>query len=73
MRLGRERGVGRVWLITTNDNVRALRFYQRYGFDRVALHRNAVDAARTLKPQIPRVGLDGIPVRHELELEVQLR
>jgi RimJ/RimL family protein N-acetyltransferase len=65
-------GVGRVWLITTNDNTAALRFYQRLGFDLVALHRDAVDAARSIKPSIPLVGNDGIPIRHELELELRL-
>jgi hypothetical protein len=64
-------GATRLWLVTTNDNVRALRFYQRNGFDLVAVHRDAVTRARALKPAIPRV-LDGIPVRHELELEVRL-
>jgi GNAT superfamily N-acetyltransferase len=63
-------GAARVWLVTTNDNVKALRFYQRNGFDLVAVHRDAVTRARALKPAIPRE-LDGIPVRHELELEVR--
>ncbi|MER6942436.1 GNAT family N-acetyltransferase [Nonomuraea sp. NPDC000554] len=64
-------GADRLWLCTTNDNTRALRFYQRYGFDLVALHRNAVDEARKLKPGIPGES-DGIPIRHELELELDL-
>jgi len=62
----------RLWLITTNDNLPALRFYQRLGWDLVALHRGAVDEARRFKPEIPRVGLDGIALRHELELELLL-
>ncbi|MBE1591006.1 GNAT family N-acetyltransferase [Nonomuraea angiospora] len=66
-----EGGAARLWLITTNDNTRALRFYQRYGFDLVALHRNGVDRARDLKPGIPAEA-DGIPIRHELELELLL-
>ncbi|MEU7895061.1 GNAT family N-acetyltransferase [Nonomuraea sp. NPDC049152] len=65
-------GAVRLWLITTNDNLRALRFYQKYGFDLVALHRDAVARSRTLKPSIPEAGLDGIPIRHELELELLL-
>lgn len=69
----RAAGCRRLWLITTNDNVHALRFYQRRGWDLVALHRGAVDdARRRLKPEIPEVGLDGIPIRHELELELRL-
>lgn len=60
---------GRIWLVTTNDNTAALRFYQRNGYDLAALHRNAVTRARlTRKPQIALTG-DGIPIRHELELE----
>jgi GNAT superfamily N-acetyltransferase len=61
-------GAIRLWLITTNDNLPALRFYQRYGFDPVAVHRDAVARSRTLKPSIPQIRLDGIPIRHELEL-----
>jgi N-acetylglutamate synthase-like GNAT family acetyltransferase len=68
----RAAGARRVWLITTNDNTHGLRFYQRNGFDLVAMHRNAVDRARRLKPSIPVTGNDGIPIRHELELEVPL-
>ena len=66
-------GCATVWLITTNDNTRALRAYQRHGFDLVALHRGAVDVARRrLKPEIPANGRDGIPLRHELELAIRL-
>lgn len=64
-----ELGCRRTWLITTNDNTRALRFYQRQGWDLVALHRDAVSAARRIKPTIPELGEDQIPIRHELELE----
>ncbi|MFB4265695.1 hypothetical protein [Nonomuraea sp. GTA35] len=46
-------------------------FYQRYGFDLVALHRNAMDRVRAIKPDIPAES-DGIPIRHELELELLL-
>ncbi|HYI17936.1 MAG TPA: GNAT family N-acetyltransferase [Solirubrobacteraceae bacterium] len=66
-------GCARVWLVTTNDNTRALRAYQRHGFDLAALRHGAVDdARRTLKPEIPETGRDGIPLRHELELELPL-
>jgi GNAT superfamily N-acetyltransferase len=62
-------GAGRVWLITTNDNTGALRFYQRRGFDLVRLDRDAVTRSRQrLKPDIPTHN-DGIAMRHELELE----
>jgi hypothetical protein len=65
-------GCPRVWLVTTNDNTRALRFYQRHGFDLCALRVGAVDEARQVKPEIPEYGEDDIPIRHELELELLL-
>ena len=66
------RGCRRLWLITTNDNTPALRLYQRRGFRLAALHRDAVAEARRLKPEIPRLGVDGIEIRDELELELAL-
>ena len=65
-------GCRRLWLITTNDNLAALRFYQRRGFRLAALYPNALEASRRLKPEIPLVGHDGIPLRDELELELPL-
>lgn len=62
----------RIWLVTTNDNLDALRFYQRRGFSLCALRPGAVDDARhTLKPSISRTGAYGIPLRDELELELR--
>jgi GNAT superfamily N-acetyltransferase len=72
-RLAIQQGCARLWLITTNDNVDALRFYQRRGFCLAALHRGAVDDSRAqLKPEIPPVGSYGIPLRDEVELEKRL-
>lgn len=68
----RDRGCRRVWLITSNDNLDALRFYLRSGCRLVAVHRGGVDAARSLKPQIPLIGAHGIPIHDELELELDL-
>ena len=69
----REAGCRRLTLITTNDNMHALRFYQRRGFRLAALRPGAVDEARrTLKPEIGALGNDGIPIRDELELELPL-
>src|SRR5262245_981853 len=63
----------RLWLVTTNDNVDALRFYQRRGFRLVLLRPGAVDESRrTLKPEIPVTGDYDIPLRDELELELDL-
>ena len=67
-------GCARLWLITTNDNVDALRFYQRRGFQLAAVHRHAVDDSRSrLKPEIPVAGAYGIPIRDEIELEKRPR
>ena len=66
-------GVQRVWLVTTNDNLAALRLYQRTGFRLTALRSGAVDESRhTLKPSIGELGEHGIPIRDELELEIDL-
>ena len=62
----------RIWLITTNDNTLAIRFYQRFGLELKAVHINAMEQARQLKPQIPLVGDDGIPIKHEFEFEMAL-
>lgn len=63
----------RIWLVTTNDNLDALRFYQRRGFVLSALRPGAVDETRrTLKPELPPTGAFGIPIRDELELELEL-
>jgi GNAT superfamily N-acetyltransferase len=68
----RQARCARAWLITTNDNLDALRFYQRRGWDLIALHRDAVTSGRHLKPEIPAMGDYGLPIRHELEFELLL-
>jgi GNAT superfamily N-acetyltransferase len=68
----RSLGCARLWLITTNDNHPAARFYERRGMTRVAVHRDAVTAARAMKPEIPEIGVDGVPIRHEIEYELKL-
>jgi ribosomal protein S18 acetylase RimI-like enzyme len=65
-------GCKRLWLITTNDNTAALHFYQRRGFVIAAVHPNAMEESRKLKPEIPLTGNDGIPIRDEIELEMML-
>lgn len=70
---GEVRGsAARLRVTTTNDNTRALRFYQRAGFRLTALRPGAVAETRALKPEIPEVGHDGIPIRDELDLEMEL-
>lgn len=65
-------GCTRLWLITTNDNMNALRFYQKRGFVLKAVYPNAVAQARVMKPEIPVTGFDNIPIRDEIELEYVL-
>jgi len=66
------KGCWRLWLITTNDNVHALGFYQRRGWNLVALHRDWIEHVRRLQPAIGNPESDGIPFRHALELELRL-
>jgi ribosomal protein S18 acetylase RimI-like enzyme len=65
----RASGCARLHLVTTNDNLPALRLYQRRGFSLVALNAGAIDAMRARKPEISPTGHAGIPIRDELELE----
>jgi ribosomal protein S18 acetylase RimI-like enzyme len=64
----RRHGCREVRLTTTNDNVDALRFYQRRGFRLAELRPGAVDRSRREKPEIPRTGDYGIPLRDEIDL-----
>lgn len=59
----------RMWLITTNDNLDALRFWQKRGFLIKKVYPNAISFSRKLKPEIPLIGNLGIPIRDEIELE----
>jgi ribosomal protein S18 acetylase RimI-like enzyme len=68
----RKQNCKRVFLITTNDNTHALRFYQKRGFALAALYPGAVNESRKLKPSIPLNGFDDIPIRDEIELELLL-
>jgi ribosomal protein S18 acetylase RimI-like enzyme len=72
VQLLRAQGVTILRLTTTNDNLTALRFYQRRGFRIVGVHPGAMVAARRLKPTIPERGEHGIPIRDEIELELVL-
>ena len=62
----------RVFLITTNDNLNALGFYQRRGFELVKINRGAVNESRKIKPSISLIGENNIPIRDEIELEMNL-
>jgi GNAT superfamily N-acetyltransferase len=68
----RQAGSRGAWVITTNDNLDALRLYQRRGYRLAAVHPGAMDETRRLKPGIPDAGKHGIPLRDEIELEKPL-
>lgn len=69
----RKQDCRRVFLITTNDNLNALGFYQKRGFELVKVNRGAVNEARKQKPGIPLIGMNNIPMRDEIELEIALK
>lgn len=62
----------RVWLITSNDNSHAIRYYQRRGFEWIAFYKDAMTEARKIKPEIAEIGYNDIPIKHELEFELKL-
>jgi GNAT superfamily N-acetyltransferase len=68
----RASGCRRLWLITTNDNADAIRFYEASGMRLVSVHKGAADEARRLKPSIPEFAPDGTRISDELEFEFEL-
>ncbi len=71
-KIARKSGCKRIILITTNDNINAIRFYQKRGFDMVHFYHNAIDISRQIKPEIPLLGENGIPLKHEIEFELRV-
>ncbi|MBN2461317.1 MAG: GNAT family N-acetyltransferase [Candidatus Cloacimonetes bacterium] len=65
-------GCKRLWLITTNDNLKAMAFYQKRGFRLVVVYPDAIRESRRIKPEIPEIGSHNIPIRDEIELEILL-
>jgi DNA-3-methyladenine glycosylase I len=70
--MAKEKGCRKLHLVTTNDNVNALAFYQKRGFHLAELRPGAIELSRKIKPEIPLVGENGIPIRDEIELEMDL-
>lgn len=62
----------RIWLMTTNNNAAAMRFYEKRGFKKVHEYKNAVAESRKIKPSIPLVDENGIPITDEIEYEYQV-
>ncbi len=69
----RKIGCKKIFLVTTNDNIDALRFYQKGGFTIKKVYPDAIAAARKIKPEIPLIGNYGIPIRDAIELELLLK
>jgi ribosomal protein S18 acetylase RimI-like enzyme len=63
--------IQRLWLITTNDNLNALKFYQKRNWTMTAFYKDAVNEARKIKPTISLTGYYDIPIRHEIEMEYE--
>jgi ribosomal protein S18 acetylase RimI-like enzyme len=68
----RRAGCRDLWLLTTNDNTRALRFYQMFGMRISAWRGGEIERQRRSKPTIPLLGDHGIPIRDEIELVLTL-
>jgi GNAT superfamily N-acetyltransferase len=72
MQLARDKKAPLIRVIVTNDNLKALGFYQRRGFRIIAVYPGAVDTIRAANPNVPMMGADRIPIRDEIELEREL-
>lgn len=72
VRAARQAGCRLLHLVTSNDNLDALRFYQKRGLRLWAVRPGALDEARAVKPEIPLVGDYGIPLHDEIELRLDL-
>lgn len=70
---GKRRGWKKIIVITTNDNLDGLRFYQRQGFVLERIYKKAVERSRKIKPEIPKIGVYKIPIRDEIQLALILR
>ena len=68
----KEKKLKSVWLLTSNDNIDSLKFYQKRGFRITKVYPDAIDEDRKTKPDIPEIGDYGIPLKDALELEYKL-
>lgn len=53
-------------IVTTNDNLSAQWFYTNHGYHITRIDRGAVNQARKIKPAIPLVNEDGVPITDEI-------
>jgi ribosomal protein S18 acetylase RimI-like enzyme len=70
--IAKTRNCKRIWLITSNENINAIRFYQKRGFHISNIYLNAMEEARKIKPEIPKYSTNGIEIRDEIEFEINI-
>lgn len=70
--IAKELKCNRVWIITTNDNSKAIEFYENRGYHVCRIYENAIDQSRKLKPSIPLTNSEGVPIKDEIELQKEL-
>ncbi|RIN83652.1 GNAT family N-acetyltransferase, partial [Mammaliicoccus sciuri] len=70
--ISEKKDITKISVITTNDNLNALKFYQKRGYNITKVIPNAVEKARKQKPSIPQFAENGIPIRDEILLEKYL-
>ena len=71
IKIAKENMCKRIWLVTTNSNINAIKFYQKRGFDISNIYINAMDEARKIKPEIPEIAENGIKIKDEIEFEIK--
>jgi len=69
----KNKAIERLWVITTNDNLEALAFYQKQEFNLVKVYPNAMEKVRKIKPFVPMTGKNDIPLRDMIELEMKFK
>ena len=70
--IAKNRKCKRIWLVTTNSNINAIKFYQKRGFHISNIYINAMEEARKIKPEIPKIADNGIEIRDEIEFEYKI-
>jgi N-acetylglutamate synthase-like GNAT family acetyltransferase len=70
--LAKKQQIKKVCLVTTNDNLNGIGFWQKRGFKFVKVYPGSMEFVRKIKPAVPFIGENGIPLRDEMELEMIL-
>jgi GNAT superfamily N-acetyltransferase len=68
----RQAGCKKILLVSTNDNLDAMAFYQKLGFQMVWVEPDAVTRSREIKPSIPLLAENGLPIRDEITFELKI-